>query len=286
MYRCNRDGGLRGARGLRRKRNISMFMKKMAAFLTGALVLALALPVLASAQTPETIVPDAAAPAAQEAAPEAAEEAAQPEKTEAAAAEPEAEPAGEAEPENTPEAQRAKKSAKPDGLALYVDGKDVTGGAAVLNWPDPGLDAPTALLKAVGPDGSSVSPMFETSDDGVVAVDPSGLVTAVGYGVATITATLDTRRAVLQISVGQEVRRVVIIGEDAVAPGRSVKLRAFDQDGNRIRAVWRTSSDKIATISPDGVLTAGRGASGKSVDVTAFAGEGSGVYAVKTVRVE
>ena len=256
-----------------------MFMKKMAAFLTGA-VLALALPVLASAQAPEKTA-DATAPAAQE----AAEEAAQPEKTQAAA-EPEETPSGESIPEITPEAQRTEKPAKQSGLAIYVDGRDVTGGAAVLNWPDPDLAAPTAVLQAVGPDGISVSPVFESSNAGVVAVDDSGLVTAVGYGVATITATLDARRAELQISVDQEVRRVVIIGESAVAHGRSIKLRAFAQDGNRIRAVWRTSSDKIAIISPDGVLTARRGASGQSVDVTAFAGAGSGVYAVKTVSVE
>jgi hypothetical protein len=257
-----------------------MFMKKMAAFLTGAVVLALALPVLVSAQAPEKTA-DATQPAAQE----AAEEPEQPAKTREAVDQ-EASQAPESTPENTPEAQRTEPPKNQDVLSIYVDGKDVTGGAVTLNWPDQTQTAPTALLKAVGPGGENVSPLYEISDDAVANVDPSGFVTAIGYGVATITATLDTQKAELQISVGQEIQRVVIIGSDTVPHGRSIKLRAFDQDGNRIQAVWRSSSDKIASVSPDGVVTASRGASGQTVDVTALADEGSGVYAVKTIRIE
>ena len=257
-----------------------MFMKKMAAFMTGALLLALALPVLASSQAPEKTA-DVTSPAAQE----AAEETEQPEKPQATV-DAGAEQAPEATPKTTPDVQGEKRTVSPSELSLYVDGQDLTGGAAMLNWPDLATPAPTALLRAVGPDGASVSPTFESSDDNVVAVDATGLVTAVGYGVATITATLDAQKAILQISVGQEAQRVIIIGEDTVSHGRSIKLRAFDQDGNRIQAVWRTSSEKIATISKDGVLTARRSASGQSVDVTALAGEDSGVFAVKTIRIE
>lgn len=263
-----------------RRTQIGMFMKKMAAILTGAIVLALALPMLVSAQAPEETA-DANKPAAQE----AAEETEQPQKTQEAV-EQEPSQAPESTPENTPDAQQTENPAKQDALSIYVDGKDVTGGAVTLSWPDQTQAAPTALLEAVGPDGANVAPLYQTSDEAVADVDPSGYVTAVGYGVATITATLDKQQAELQISVGQEAQRVVIIGADAVPHGRSIKLRAFDQDGNRIQAVWRSSSDKIASVSQDGVVTASRGASGKTVDVTALAGGDSGAYAVKTIRIE
>ncbi len=254
-------------------------MKKMTAVLTGAVVLALALPVLAVAQTSE-ITPETATTAAQE----AAEETEQPEEPPVPTASATSD-APAVTPEITPDVQKQKGPAEQGAFALYVDGKEAAGSAAVLNWPDPSMTAPTALIKAMGPDGLTLSPVFESSDQSVVAVDASGLVTAVGYGVATITATLDAQKVFLQISVGQEIQRVVIIGEDSVSPGRSIKLRAFDQDGNRISAVWRTSSDRIASISPDGVLTASRAAEGQTVDITALAGEGAKVYAVKTIQI-
>ena len=281
-----------------------MFLKKMAAFLTGAVVLALTLPVLAASQTSEQTA-DAAPAVAQEAAADATPAAAQksaeteqpdiPQATEAIETEqpdaPQAteeivtEAPGTIAPEDTPPAGREEKAAEQGELSIYMDGRDLTGGAALINWPDLATPAPTAVLKAIGPDGAVVSPVYNSSDDGVVFVDESGLVTAVGYGVAVITATLDAQKAVVQVSVGQEVHRVVIIGEASVAPGRSIKLRAFDQDGNRINAIWRSSSEKLASIDSDGVLTANRRASGQSVDVTAFADEAHTVSAVKSIRI-
>ncbi len=167
-----------------------------------------------------------------------------------------------------------------------MDGADLTGGEALINWPDLSTAPPTAVLKAVGPDGSVVSPVYDSSNDGVVFVDESGLVTVVGYGVATITATLDAQQAMLQVSVAHEVRRVIIIGEDAVSHGRSIKLRAFDQDGSRIRAIWRSSSEDLASIDADGVLTAKRGASGQSWTSRRSRDETQAVFAVKNVRID
>jgi hypothetical protein len=260
-----------------------MFLKKMAAFLTGAVVLALALPVLAASQAPEKTA-DAEPVEAQEAA--ETEQPDKPRATEAVETDaPEATPPSTMPPDNTPPARREKVAA--DGsLSIYMDGKNLTGGAALINWPDLATPAPTAVLKAVGPDGSVVSPVYASSDDGVVYVDESGLVTAVGYGVAVITATLDAQKAVVQVSVGHEVRRVVIIGEDSVGHGRSVKLRAFDQDGSRINVIWRSSSEKLASVNSDGVVTAGRRASGQSVEITAFADEALTIYAVKSIQID
>lgn len=276
-----------------------MFIKKAAAFFTGAVVLALALPVFAVSQTSEKTAD--ATPAARQTAETAPAEAretadATPAAQESVGTERTNEPwatedahheaASTVSPFSTPLAKDLKKRAGQGSLSLYMDGKDLTGGQARIKWQDLSTTPPTAILKAIGPDGSVVSPIYDSSDDGVVCVDESGLVTAVGYGVAVITATLDAQKAMVQVSVEREVRRVVIIGEDSVSHGRSIKLRAFDQDGNRINAVWRSSSEALATISADGVLTARRNASGQSVDITAFADETLGVFAVKNIRID
>jgi hypothetical protein len=247
----------------------------MAACLTGAILMALALPLLANAQTKE-ISTENTAPAAQEAAKETdqPDEAGQPAPSESKAENP--------EPSSSLDAETAEPE-KSRPISLILDGKDVTGSLATLNWSDASVAAPTAQIQALGADGQSIAPEFASSDASVVSVDASGFVTAEGFGVATVTAKLDARWAAVQISVNRKVERVVIIAEDTVSPGHSMKLRAFDQDGNRINVLWSSSSDSLARISEDGVLTAARGAEGQTVNVTAFAGENSDVSAVKTI---
>ncbi len=257
-----------------------MQMKKVAACLTSAIVLALALPVLAGAQTGEKAA-EAATPAAQE----APEDTGKP--VQSPKAEPEAEKAATAAPtpSGTPETRNTQKPVTPGALTLTFGGKDVTGGAAALGWTNASQEAPTGLLKATGPDGRPVTAVYKSSNESVAKIDASGLVTAAGYGVTTISASLYGHMVRFELAVSQEATRLVIIGEDAIAPGRSIKLRAFDQDGNRVSAIWRSASEKFATITPDGVMTASRTASGKTVEITATAGE-AGVSATLTIRIE
>jgi len=256
-----------------------MQMKKMAACLASAVLLALTLPVMAVAQTGE-MAADVAGPAQ-----EAPEDAGEP--TNAPKAEPEEEQAATTAPTSygTPETPNTQKPAMPGGLTLTFAGKDVTGGTAVLSWTSASQEAPTALVKATGPNGRPATPVFKSSDEAVARIDASGLITAVGYGVTTISASLDGLVVGFDLAVSQEVTRLVIIGENTIAPGRSIKLRAFDQDGNRVNAVWSSSNEAFASITPDGVMTASRAASGKTVEITAAAGE-AGVSAVLTVRIE
>ena len=279
MYVAKRKVGAAKKTGPGRIR-YRMQMKKMAACLTSAIVLALALPVLAGAQTGEKAA-DAATPAAQEA----------PEDTGKPLQSPKAEPEADKEappapmPSGRPEAPNTQKPASPGALTLTFCGKDVTGGTAALGWTNASQEAPTALLKAAGPNGRPAMPVYKSSNEAVAKIDTSGLITAVGYGVTTITASLNGLAVGFELAVSQEATRLVIIGEDVIAPGRSIKLRAFDQDGNRVSAVWRSSSERFASITPEGVMTASRAASGKTVEITATAGE-AGVSAVLKVRIE
>jgi hypothetical protein len=166
-------------------------------------------------------------------------------------------------------------------LTIYAGGQQISEEVIALTWNDL-VDAPPAVaLMAEGAQDA----MFSSSDVTVAVVDASGLVTGVGYGAATITVTTGDAHASLNIEVVRPIDRLVIIGEDSISPGRSIKLRAFDQDGNRVRAVWRSSSDALAAIDSEGVLTAGRRASGHAVEITAYAWEGAPVYAIKTVQI-
>jgi len=259
-----------------------MGIKRVAACLTGAALIVLSLPLIASAATAEKTV-ESAARAAQE---QPAEEPDQPDRTSQPGqpVQP-GTPAAEADETAAPvqSEQTFEDPAQP--LTLYLDGRDVTGGAATIGWTGSEAAKSAPLLKAVAADGQPVAPEFLSSDAQVVTVDPAGLVVPAGYGVATVTATFDGQTAACEITVGHKIERLVIISEDTVSPGRSIKLRAFDQDGNRVSAVWRSSSEKLARVSADGVLTASRAAGGRSVDVTALAGEDSEVSAVKTIEI-
>ena len=254
-----------------------MFMRKMAACLTGAVLVALTLPLLTSAQINEVSAENT--PAAQE----AAKEPDQPQETEQQTQTQQSTQPAALTPESSPFGAETTKPAKQKGFALLLNGKDVSGGAVTLNWSG---DSVSAQIQAVKPDGQGVTPTFSSSNPSVASVDASGLVSAVGFGVATIVAKLDARTASVQITISRDVKRLVIIAENTISPGHSIKLRAFDQDGNRISVQWRSSSEKLARVSEDGVLTARHGASGQSVDVTAQAGEGSEVIAVKTVQID
>jgi len=257
-----------------------MQMRKMAACLTGAIVLALTLPALAVAQTGEKAA-DAVTPSAQEAPEDAGKPAQSPK------AELDAEQTAPAAPTayETPETPNTQRPAAPGGLILTFGGKDVTGGTAVMSWTNASQEAPTALVKATVPNGRPATPVFKSSNEAVARIDASGLITAVGYGVTIISASLDGTVVGFELAVSQEATRLVIIGENTIAPGRSIKLRAFDQDGNRVNAIWSTSNEEFASITPDGVMTASRAASGKAVEITATAGE-SGVSASLTVQIE
>jgi hypothetical protein len=268
-----------------------MFTQKVAACLSGLVVLALALPMLAGAQAPEK-ASESAAPAAQEAdQPEPSEK----DNTEIDAADAadaagegdEADAADPSAPAEAPEPDEADADGAATGaLALLLDGQDVTGGDVSLSWAEGEGEVPTALIRAVGPDGLSVSPDYFSSDPAVADVDESGLVTATGLGTATVIATLDAQTASLQVSVGRRIERVVIIAEDSVSPGHSIKLRAFDQDGNRISVKWHASPERLVEITSEGVLTVRRAVAGQAVEVTAAAEDGSMVSAVKEIRIE
>jgi len=102
--------------------------------------------------------------------------------------------------------------------------------------------------------------VWSASDSLVATVDPSGLVSAVGNGSATVTATSGALMSDVAVEVTQVVRRVTLSPKaDTLILGDSLRLAAEALDGNG-RAVadaafiWSSSDANIAAVDTLGVV--------------------------------
>ena len=101
---------------------------------------------------------------------------------------------------------------------------------------------------------------WTTSAASVATVDATGLVTAVGQGTASITATATSggEQASVTITVAASVRSVTVSPPNAVIkPGETVALVAnVDADAGIARTVtWTSTNTAVATVSTTGVVT-------------------------------
>ena len=167
--------------------------------------------------------------------------------------------------------------------------------AAVVVTPD------TVLLSALGQTAQLVaevrdqigrvmegSPVvWSSADASVAAVDTAGLVTAIGGGATTITATAGEVSVTAVVTVTQPVRSVVVSpAADTVAPGDTLRLaaEAFDANGHAITGAvfeWSSSDTAVAVVDAVGLVT---GVGAGEVEITATAG-GGGVSGNAAVRV-
>ena len=120
---------------------------------------------------------------------------------------------------------------------------------------------------------------YSSSDRAVATVDGSGLVTAVGNGVATVTATSGTASGVATVIVEQRVAEVRVSPDSLtlLAIGDTLQLAARGLDANGqavVSAEFVWSSDRsVATVGRTGVVTAVQNGSAL---VTATSGTVSG----------
>ena len=128
---------------------------------------------------------------------------------------------------------------------------------------------------------------YSSSAESVATVDGSGLVTAVGNGSATVTATSGTASGSAAVTVEQRVAEVRVSPDSVtlIAIGDTVRLvaEAVDSNGHAVVAAqlfdW-SSDEAVATVDTTGLATAvGNG----SATVTATSGTASG-SAVVTVE--
>ena len=135
-------------------------------------------------------------------------------------------------------------------------------------------------------DGAVVA--WSSSDEAVATVSPQGLVTAVSNGTAQITARAENASAQVQVMVMQEAGNIVIEPSAAtlMAVGETVQFSAavLDLNGQPVDGAvvaWSTSDEAVATVSPQGLVTA---VSNGTAQITARAGNVSAQVQVMVMQ--
>ena len=130
---------------------------------------------------------------------------------------------------------------------------------------------------------------WSSSDDAVVAVDGSGLVTAAANGAATITATSGQASGTAAVTVAQVVAAVAVTPEadTLVAIQDTVRLAAEGHDANGhvvagAEFEWSSSDDAVAAVDRSGLVTA---AANGAATITATSGQASGTAALTVAQV-
>lgn len=119
---------------------------------------------------------------------------------------------------------------------------------------------------------------WASSDEAVLTVTDTGLISAVGPGFATITATYDDVTGELDLTVAARALEALTVLPEAIElrPGASQQFTAIGRydDGTSEDlthdAVWASSDEDIATVDGEGLVTA---KSAGPVDITATIGE-------------
>ena len=115
---------------------------------------------------------------------------------------------------------------------------------------------------------------WSSSADAVATVNAAGLVTGVGNGEATITATAGSASGTAMVTVAQVVDAVAVTpAADTLLPGDTLRLSAEASDGNGhpvtgTEFTW-ASSDTLVAVVDDGGLVTGVGTGEAEVSATA-----------------
>ena len=120
---------------------------------------------------------------------------------------------------------------------------------------------------------------WASSDTTVAAVDSAGLLTAMGGGTTTVTASAGDVSGDVVVSVMQSAGSVVVTpAEGTIAPGGTLRLaaEAFDDNGHAVEDaefVWSSSDGAVVRVDASGLAT---GVAEGRVTVTAASGDARG----------
>ena len=130
---------------------------------------------------------------------------------------------------------------------------------------------------------------WASSAAAVATVSVSGLVTGVGEGMATITASAGNVSGSAVVTVMQPVASVEVSpSADTIGLGSTLQLAAegFDENGDAVESVqfsWESSDIAIATVDASGLVT---GVAVGAATITASAGSGQGTAEITVMDLE
>jgi uncharacterized protein YjdB len=130
---------------------------------------------------------------------------------------------------------------------------------------------------------------WTTDHSEVATVNAQGVVTAVGRGTATITATSEGKSGNTGIAVGSNVSQVVVaLPQSGLSVGYSVQASytVKDEAGNSLTGqtvTWSSSNSAVATVNQSGVVT---GASAGTADIKATIGGTTGSATIGIVVIK
>ena len=130
---------------------------------------------------------------------------------------------------------------------------------------------------------------WESSDVAVATVDVSGLVTGVGEGIATITASAGNASGSAVVSVMQPVATVEVSpSAETIGLGSTLQLTAegFDENGDAVAGAafsWESSDAAVATVDASGLVT---GVTVGGATISASAGSGQGTAEITVMDLE
>ncbi|WP_419937580.1 Ig-like domain-containing protein [Candidatus Palauibacter sp.] len=120
---------------------------------------------------------------------------------------------------------------------------------------------------------------WSSADTTVAAVDSAGVVTAVGGGASTVTASAGEASGEAQVTVMQSTGSVAVTpAAGTVAPGDTLRLvaNAFDSNGHAIAVAefeWSSSDVSVATVDESGLV---RGQAEGTATIAAASGDARG----------
>ncbi len=174
--------------------------------------------------------------------------------------------------------------------AKFVKTKDtisIGGQPETYNVPEKGQFTPVKKPEYSG-EVSAADFVWSSSNRALATVDEAGIVTAKAPGRVKITATANdgsNKKAVFTLTIKQLATSVTITGDDYVAAGANITLKAVvgPEKVSSKKVEWTSNRQDVSV--KNGVVKPGAGVSGECI-ITATAADGSEVAATKTITIK
>jgi chitinase len=144
-----------------------------------------------------------------------------------------------------------KVTAKAAGTATItasVAGKKVTCKVTVLRLKDKAVTLTTGMSKTITVDGTKNIVTWSSSNKSIATVSSGGKITAIAPGIATITASVDSKKITSKVTV-VDIDNKSLVMEVGGFSGSVKTLRINDTTS---KITWSSSDESIATVNSNG----------------------------------